>query len=580
MKKTLLRVFLALPILAGAFAFNACEEEHVDTAFDILNTLNAVLQETDDESVLWGWNEDSENLAEVESGISFSSASSSGSLPTSVNIEDDLPPIGNQGPYGTCVAWAVGYNMRTYMNSYYTDDNPGSAGNQSSPKDLFLAIDAADKGDDCGGTYFEAALDVLVERGVADLETVPYDEMNNCEGTPQSAWDDVAQNYKIANYRKIGAEGDIDISSIKEYLANNRIVVIGARLGDNFMDWSSSNEGEVLSSETYDYAGQHAYHAMVIGGYDDNKDAFKVINSWATSWGVDGTIWIDYDFFASEFCFGAFVGNSLKDDPDPDDDNEADNTSEGNDLIAWELTDQPDENYESDTARVAKYNVFNSGENTIQASQEWNILVVYYNAYDAEDYGIILYDKYTDDYGNPENYWARENDNGELGNNGFFSDADATAEDHGQMASWWNNVDVEPGESVAAAVYNDPEERFRWPYDMPAITGDYYLVTIADGFDVIDEADEENNYYYLTDENGEPLTYENGVLQSNLARRKNAGKPGKYQEGPSETAVTKSNLNTYTPDEITKMIKHHRNTGELKQKVMKYLNKKGKSMTK
>jgi C1A family cysteine protease len=38
-------------------------------------------------------------------------------------------------------------------------------------------------------------------------------------------------------------------------------------------------------------------HAMVITGYDDDKKAFRVMNSWSTAWGDKGFAWIDYDFF-------------------------------------------------------------------------------------------------------------------------------------------------------------------------------------------------------------------------------------------------------------------------------------------
>jgi len=36
---------------------------------------------------------------------------------------------------------------------------------------------------------------------------------------------------------------------------------------------------------------------MLICGYDDNINSFKVLNSWGSGWGNMGYIWIDYDFF-------------------------------------------------------------------------------------------------------------------------------------------------------------------------------------------------------------------------------------------------------------------------------------------
>ena len=40
-------------------------------------------------------------------------------------------------------------------------------------------------------------------------------------------------------------------------------------------------------------------HGICLIGYDDEKEAFKFINSWGTNWGIDGYGWISYDFVAS-----------------------------------------------------------------------------------------------------------------------------------------------------------------------------------------------------------------------------------------------------------------------------------------
>jgi hypothetical protein len=38
-------------------------------------------------------------------------------------------------------------------------------------------------------------------------------------------------------------------------------------------------------------------HAMTVVGYDDQRQAFRIINSWGTLWGDKGFGWIDYDAF-------------------------------------------------------------------------------------------------------------------------------------------------------------------------------------------------------------------------------------------------------------------------------------------
>ena len=45
----------------------------------------------------------------------------------------------------------------------------------------------------------------------------------------------------------------------------------------------------------------HGGHAMCVVGYDDNRygGSFEVQNSWGTSWGNNGYIWIEYNDFAA-----------------------------------------------------------------------------------------------------------------------------------------------------------------------------------------------------------------------------------------------------------------------------------------
>ncbi len=40
-----------------------------------------------------------------------------------------------------------------------------------------------------------------------------------------------------------------------------------------------------------------AYHAITIIGYDTEKKAFQIVNSWSPQWGDKGTLWIAEEFF-------------------------------------------------------------------------------------------------------------------------------------------------------------------------------------------------------------------------------------------------------------------------------------------
>ncbi|HAN76641.1 MAG TPA: hypothetical protein DCQ31_02115, partial [Bacteroidales bacterium] len=478
---------LFVAVFLPMVTFVSCSEELLEDLkkLAIELALKEVLGEnaTENLNTLFGWQKDNEQLDKIETNISFGSSGNI-SAPASFDLSAKFPPIGNQGQYGTCVAWAVAYNLKTYLDGLdrnLTTAQLADKANQSSPKDLFWAIPAAQKGKDCNGTGFESAMDVAVSRGIAPLSVVPYTELGNCASSPLSNWNTEAAKYKLDNYRQIGDKYGIDINETKGYLAQGRPVVIGAKLGDNFM---SAKDATVLKSDTYGYTGQHAYHAMILCGYDDAKQAFRVVNSWGTTWGDKGYIWVDYNFFKKEFCFAAFVASNKKNTPDNDGDNNVDNdkVKSGFDVVAWELQDKVSTDTEfnpnnSQLKRALKYNVFNSGTSDIPASKDWNILYVLYNAYDAKDYKILIYDYYSDDKG-------ALGDDGEL------------ATGPGIASNWYNHINVKSKQSAAQALYGGVNDRFNYDYNMPAtINGEYYLVIIADGYDVIKEADETNNYY-------------------------------------------------------------------------------------
>jgi hypothetical protein len=51
-----------------------------------------------------------------------------------------LPPVGNQGSAGSCVSWATGYGLTTFMLAKKDNKDPANPANQISPAYLYSTV--------------------------------------------------------------------------------------------------------------------------------------------------------------------------------------------------------------------------------------------------------------------------------------------------------------------------------------------------------------------------------------------------------------------------------------------------------
>lgn len=546
-------------VMMCTLVLSGCEDDPSDPMSDPTPDPN-VIDPNDPEPTTeytTGWAGD-DDLETVPTATTFGFSNTN--LPTSTDLTEKFPPIGDQGQYGTCVAWALGYNLKTAltgMDKNFSTSDLAITANQFSPKDLFTAIPDMDKSPDCDGTSFTVAFDVLINRGVATMQTVPYSSLDGCsQANLQGNWTNEAGQNKIQYYRKI----EPSIQIIKQNLVKNIPVVLGAKLADNFMTWDSD---EVLTSNTtFDNVGIHAYHALVIAGYDDSKGpggAFKVINSWGDSWGDQGYIWIDYDFLINEFCTSGngdkplfIAANAETISPTDDPDDIIDPVSSGVDLAPWVFSDISTYQYSgSFTERQIDFNVYNIGNQAATANDNWSYYYIYYNAYDVNDYGVLFYDEFNTTV-DPNTFYC------ETGDNCVF------------------NISIESGNnfSTTAWGYNSINRT----YYMPEITGSYYLVLIVDAYESFQEQDELNNFFYTT---MQPKYFQGGYgerrasptasdfnFENKLAVEKTALKRNDFN-----TSVNEKFRNAYRPDEVLSFLKHEKKNGNLAAKVNEFVKK-------
>ncbi|MFN5911161.1 MAG: C1 family peptidase [Bacteroidota bacterium] len=224
-------------------------------------------------------------------------------LPEKFSLERYMPSIGDQGDLGTCVGWSSTYYAATIAYNMLADENniPTEDHFNYDPIHTFENIkDVSDAG--CqDGAYIEDALIYMIENGVKRGEIDPGScGTDNNWYQEQMSIIDIAAAYRLFDYED--APSDI-VESVCQVLVNKKPVIIAMGVAKSFF---LVGEDGYFNPED-DEPGNFGGHAMCVIGYDDNKygGSFKVANSWGSSWGDDGYVYIKYDDFV-EYCWGGY----------------------------------------------------------------------------------------------------------------------------------------------------------------------------------------------------------------------------------------------------------------------------------
>ena len=215
----------------------------------------------------------------------FSAGAKGPGLPAKVDLSPDMPPPGDQGAQSSCTAWAVGYGLRSYMAKVSQRWNFSSgAGLQLervfSPAFIYNNTRTAD-----GGATLGAVLAFMRDRGVSTWADFPYDPSSFDKKPGDRLLSDAAR-WRIASFETL----DPRVLNLKQQLANGRPVVIGAEISKDFKNGNLGSDAVWRKSGLAIEA-----HAMLLVGYDDQKEAFKLMNSWGRDWGDAGFAWLAYD---------------------------------------------------------------------------------------------------------------------------------------------------------------------------------------------------------------------------------------------------------------------------------------------
>ena len=226
-------------------------------------------------------------------------------LPDSVDLSPGCAPVNDQGSWGSCTAFAVGDGAYNYeLNSIYESIgwNLDSAAFRVSPKFLYVES-GKDQGFPPGGDYGRYTDQVargMTVFGIATEQNAPYDMQYN-DNWSIGALND-AQVLKSRAYTALPCRNDEGIDSIKTVLAfQQRPVLVSTQVDNGLFGY--------LPDTVWDFQGpSYGGHAMLIVGFDNGRQAFRVRNSWGSDWGDDGYLWMSYNSLKHPYNWYAQCG--------------------------------------------------------------------------------------------------------------------------------------------------------------------------------------------------------------------------------------------------------------------------------
>lgn len=246
-------------------------------------------------------------------------------LPQQVDLSTSpcFPPIGYQGNFGSCVAWATTY----YQYSYEVNklNNVTDIADQEIYSPYFV-YNLNNGGRDQGIHEYQAykTLENLGCLKLKDFNRDSYrvwpkvDTNDMRENLIEALKTRLVGNDKVSipNNRNISSPSNltannIPLSNVKSLLNDGKVLVVGTKGYFN----SAESDGECIAYRCYSETGESG-HELTVVGYDNNlsydvngngkiepceKGAFKVANSWGEHFNQNGIFsnngyfWVMYD---------------------------------------------------------------------------------------------------------------------------------------------------------------------------------------------------------------------------------------------------------------------------------------------
>jgi transcription initiation factor IIF auxiliary subunit len=199
-----------------------------------------------------------------------------------------LPTPRDQGQQGSCVGWATAFAIKTYEEVIDQSWSLDTWDHVFSPAFVYNQLNGGiDK-----GVSIRDALELLKNVGSARWSSMPYNERDFTTRPPSQAFTEAA-SFRIKDYYRLNSFGEL-----RSALQQRIPILIEAFTDSKFSSGQYQVFTEDLRRTGLSFVqpnAPHVHHAMVIVGYDDQRNAFLLMNSWGDQWGAGGYCWVSYD---------------------------------------------------------------------------------------------------------------------------------------------------------------------------------------------------------------------------------------------------------------------------------------------
>ena len=203
-------------------------------------------------------------------------------LPRSVDLRDKFSPVENQGSLGSCTANALAAALELLDKA-----DPGTFVEASRLYIYFYERARMGTVLRDSGAFLRDGVKVCA-KGYADERLWPYD-VNRFKKCPSVEAQMDARKRRITGYYRVDG-----LAEVKDALANGIPVVFGFSVYDSMMTPEVAKSGLVPVPVPGDCL--EGGHAVCAAGYDDDRRALLVRNSWGREWGIDGYFWLPYEY--------------------------------------------------------------------------------------------------------------------------------------------------------------------------------------------------------------------------------------------------------------------------------------------